>query len=206
MLEWHFELIKTWMATTSAKLNSLSNTLKASSRGNTVDEQVIISPKLAEARHAALGLLKAAGVTAAPTVLNDIYHHACKVFDLVIAPGTEKEVGSKLDAVTKRIGDEIFIVYNKERHPNRIRFSIAHELGHLYMGHVHGSSSLDFGSENFDEKEANQFAAQLLMPTKLLRADIKAGIKNVADLIERYKVSEEAMWWQIDKAGLLNLL
>jgi Zn-dependent peptidase ImmA (M78 family) len=170
------------------------------------DQRAYNGPRLTEARHAALGLIKAANVKAAPVRLNDIYQHAKKTFDLAIVGFEEARIGKKIDAVTQPGDDnEVFIVYNKNRHSHRIRFSVAHELGHLYLGHVHGNSSIDIGSENFDEIEANTFAAYLLMAPKLLRADIKAGLKDVEALAERYQVSREAMWWHIDKAGLLNL-
>lgn len=171
------------------------------------DQRTPSSPRLTEARHAALGLLKNAKITAAPVRLNDIYQHAKKTLGVLIVGVEEDAIGKKIDAVTKPgDGRDVFIVYNKNRHVHRIRFSVAHELGHLHLGHVHGNSSIDVGSENFDEIEANTFAAYLLMSPTLLRKDIKAGIKSVDRLAEKYQVSTEAMWWHIDKAGLLNLL
>lgn len=161
--------------------------------------------KLAEARHAALKLLQASRITSAPVKLNDTLPHVRKTFDITIMGATEAQIGSKIDAVTKREGTDIYILYNKDRHINRQRFSFAHELGHLHLGHVHGGSNIDLSSQNFDEIEANQFAAHLLMPPAFLRNDIKAGLKNVSELAKKYQVSEEALWWQIERAGLLKL-
>lgn len=162
------------------------------------------SPKLKEARHIVASLLKAINITEAPVVLNDICKQIKKTSDLTVH-GTDRLSGN-IDAVLKRVDNKVFILYNTSKPINRQRFSIAHELGHFYMGHVFGNSSIDLGSKNNDEIEANHFAAYLLMPPTLLRADIKAGTRDIAVLSKRYQVSEDAMWWQIDKAGLLRLL
>lgn len=75
------------------------------------------------------------------------------------------------------------IVVNKGHHPVRQRFTIAHELGHLLL---HGFTSvhadrgyrLRFRNQRsaegnvFEEIEANQFAAELLMPEGLLLEEL----------------------------------
>ncbi|MDB5166983.1 MAG: hypothetical protein JWN26_128 [Candidatus Saccharibacteria bacterium] len=164
-------------------------------------------PRLKAARHAANGLLKSANLNVIPIRINDLCKQVSNDFNLVVEGAGEQVTGKKIDAVTKKMDDgQIFIIYNKDRHVHRMRFSVAHELGHLYMGHMHGNSSIDLGSENFDEIEANQFAAQILMPPSILRADIKSGIKDVDALAEKYQVSNLAMWWHIEKSGMLRLL
>lgn len=97
---------------------------------------------------------------------------------------------------------------NKTKHVYRQRFSFAHELGHLNTGRVHGNHNINMNLNSKDSNEviANQFAATLLMLPSFLRKDIKSGIKDVKILAEKYQVSEEAMWWQIEKSGLVNLL
>lgn len=63
-----------------------------------------------------------------------------------------------------------------QHHP-RTRFSIAHELGHFYLYHHRGylmgggiphASFADFSADNLMEREADAFAAGLLMPGPLL--------------------------------------
>jgi hypothetical protein len=64
-----------------------------------------------------------------------------------------------------------------EHHP-RTRFSLAHELGHFFLdrhrvylmtgGSPHGSRG-EFTTESMVEREADAFAAALLMPTSMLR-------------------------------------
>lgn len=163
-------------------------------------------PDLVKARHAAAGLLKEAKLTTVPVVVNDLIKSARVTFDVTVAAAPDKLFKGKGDAMTQSRDSAIYIIYNDGRSVVRKRFSVAHELGHLYLGHLHGNSSSDLNTENFDEIEANAFAAQLLMPPSLLRKDIKAGIKNPEVLAKRYNVSIDAMWLQLRNAGLVNSL
>lgn len=87
----------------------------------------------------------------------------------------------------------------------RQRFSIAHELGHYLHGHeaydksrIHVEEGRGFlSSHNRQEQEANEFAAELLMPHFLLRMDVTGNELDVALLAKRYQVSEQAMWIQL---------
>jgi Zn-dependent peptidase ImmA (M78 family)/DNA-binding XRE family transcriptional regulator len=100
---------------------------------------------------------------------------------------------------------------NRWHHPNRRRFSIAHECGHAVMRHRAGFY-LDFTdvdpfgdprkSRFVDERAANAFAAALLMPSKWLRSDVKTDLDDVATLAARYRVSEEAMSFRMRNVGL----
>jgi len=164
------------------------------------------SPRIAEARHAAKALLKSAKITEAPVVLNAVIKLVPKSYNLVIR-GTKNpdHIPKNCDAFTYRDGTLTAIGYDERVAPVRQKFSVAHELGHLYMGHMHGGSSIDINSASYDEIEANRFAAQLIMPPDMLKKDIKAGSKDVKLLAKRYVVSEEALWWQISNSGLLKL-
>ncbi len=170
------------------------------------DDRPKNGPRLTEARHAARGLLKSANIIVGPVVINHLLKSVTKLFDLTIKGVPDALFNGKGDAVTQNRGASIFILYNDERPLVRKRFSVAHELGHLYLGHLHGNSSTYLDAISFDEFEANTFAAHLLMPPTLLRDDIRAGKKDVEGLAKKYQVSVEAMWWQIDKTSLLKLL
>jgi len=112
-------------------------------------------------------------------------------------------------------GGKKFIGVNSLDSYARQRFTIAHELGHLFLhddtvNYDQGGVMLfreDHSGDGSDikEVEANRFAAELLMPAKSLREDIanegsfdvmnrgdneKAIIKKLA---EKYDVSEQAM-------------
>lgn len=163
-------------------------------------------PKFTEARHKTLALLKAAKITQAPVRLNEIYKLVQEEFGAVIVPADESVVGKERDAMLVNRDGQLIILYNKNRPVVRQRFSVAHEIGHLYFGHVMGNSSAHHGYKNYDEQEANHFAAHLLMPTKFLRADIKARMKDIDELAKRYEVSTDALWVQISSTGLMKLL
>lgn len=67
----------------------------------------------------------------------------------------------------------------------RKRFSIAHELGHHFLGTTHGSGPTV-------EPEADAFAGELLVPGPLLRAAIGGG-SSVDDLRQRFQVSRQVI-------------
>lgn len=107
---------------------------------------------------------------------------------------------------------------NSTHHPNRQRFSLAHEFGHLVL-HRHALQSVVHVDKKFPfllrdsksatgtdklEIEANQFAAELLMPEAVL---IKALEKYsfdidddapLQDLAKRFRVSTQAMAHRIE--------
>lgn len=122
---------------------------------------------------------------------------------------------------------------NGSHPPARKRFTIAHEIGHLLLHegdalHVDRRDGVDLGlrvklrdpesslGTDDEEKEANLFAAELLMPPSLLEADLsrmKADAPQAEeedeDLIEklagRYGVSVQAMTFRLTNLGLLHL-
>ncbi len=106
---------------------------------------------------------------------------------------------------------------NALHHPNRQRFSIAHELAHheLHAPTLHGEVHVDktfrvllrddVAAQGVDSKEieANAFAAELLMPLDLLKPLIDpAGLdleddERVATLARRFRVSPSAMRFRL---------
>ena len=86
-------------------------------------------------------------------------------------------------------------------HP-RTRFSIGHELGHYFIeqhraylmrldGHSHASSS-EFRSDFQIEREADAFAASLLMPTKQVRSLVNVvplNVQRLARISDEFKSS-----------------
>jgi len=76
-------------------------------------------------------------------------------------------------------------------HHPRTRFSIAHELGHYHLEHHHAylthggkshASINEFRSKNIIEREADAFAASLLLPTGFVRPIINSSELSVARL------------------------
>lgn len=102
-----------------------------------------------------------------------------------------------------------FIVYNASHHPNRQRFTIAHELGHHLMDasmlknsvHVDRGvlrrDNVSAGGTEPKEIAANAFAACLLMPEALVRSLCPGSMdleddSLVHDLSRRFGVSPAA--------------
>jgi hypothetical protein len=97
-----------------------------------------------------------------------------------------------------KVGDKFGIFYSG-LFPNEgfLRFTVAHELGHYFLnghaehifseGKIRHHSDSGFTSEDRYEREADTFAAALLMPETLFKgacAGIKPGLKTVERLAE----------------------
>jgi Zn-dependent peptidase ImmA (M78 family) len=91
--------------------------------------------------------------------------------------------------------------------PVRRRFTLAHELGHYALSH--GPAFRDepnaFSSQNRDprEREANQFAAELLMPADAVRKIVGSGtVRSTEDLAGIFHVSKVAMAYRVSNLGM----
>ncbi len=110
---------------------------------------------------------------------------------------------------------------NALHHPNRQRFSVAHELGH-YLMHadrptvfvdemlVHFRADATSEPAHQRESEANAFAAALLMPGDWLKKDLRGrnidalfGDLPLEKLARRYRVSQQALSIRLMNLGLL---
>lgn len=106
------------------------------------------------------------------------------------------------------------IYYNQSESHNRIRFTLAHETGHHVLNHVNptnpcfreDSNTFNSNSPIWQESEANNFAAQLLMPLEALKTLIfKKGISDIGELAHIFNVSESAMFYRLKNLGYLSL-
>lgn len=111
---------------------------------------------------------------------------------------------------------EAYIRYNKNEAPHRQRFTMAHELGHFIL---HKDTPLFISKKdnvmyrNLDsstgeikrEREANSFAASLLMPRKFVLDEISKIPKKTKDpvsyLADKFRVSEQAMTFRLANLG-----
>lgn len=101
------------------------------------------------------------------------------------------------------------IMYSGIEPPVRQRFTVAHELGHYAL--EHGNAFRDdpssFSSRAIDwrEREANQFAAELLMPTEALLRIVRSGtVADAGALAAMFNVSKVAMSYRLQNLGLLS--
>jgi hypothetical protein len=95
--------------------------------------------------------------------------------------------------------------------PGRRRFTIAHEVGHWVCQCLEGrvapifcrSADVGVGEGRQLEREANVFAAELLMPEPLVRAEWPRAM-SCAELAAWFGVSENAMHWRLYNFGLVG--
>ncbi|MHC4401371.1 MAG: ImmA/IrrE family metallo-endopeptidase [Planctomycetota bacterium] len=120
-----------------------------------------------------------------------------------LVPG---DYGEGFDARIEYLKEiERFAIYYQEpgsdRSDGRVRFSISHELGHYYLPHhrerlilgeAHDSVS-DFRSDEPVETEADDFAANLLMPRELFVAEVRRFRQRVCDLADLCELAEKRL-------------
>lgn len=109
--------------------------------------------------------------------------------------------------IERRADNTYRVAINPTHHPVRQRFTAAHELGHyIYHRDLLGAGTGDtraYRAENtpFDnkaiqpmhERQANSFAANLLMPRSSIATLQNQGITSVSGLADRLQVSQDAM-------------
>lgn len=123
----------------------------------------------------------------------------------------------------------VFIGVNSADGTRRQRFTVAHELGHYFLhdrtepfldgptGKFKVMSRDDVSREGTDprEIEANLFAAELLMPSDRIRADVEMhghldlldeGDSFVSDLAKKYQVSVRALTIRLERLGYIDEL
>jgi Zn-dependent peptidase ImmA (M78 family) len=132
-----------------------------------------------------------------------------------------EELEDKISGVLVRKGERVYAAINKLHHPNRQRFTIAHELGHFLLHPKSPTVFVDDALVYFREDdssspsdarevEANMFAAAVLMPKRLLERDIKGRYIDAFDdsalrgLVQKYRVSQQALLIRLTRLGFLG--
>ena len=98
-----------------------------------------------------------------------------------------------------------------EESPGRRRFTLAHELGHWVCQVQEGKTAPVYcrpvdvteAADRALEREANVFAAELLMPEELVREEWPRSA-TTAELAGWFGVSAEAMQWRLYNFGLVQ--
>jgi Zn-dependent peptidase ImmA (M78 family) len=171
-------------------------------------ENEAVKPQIATARKLARKIIEEMGVQKPPIRINDIYKHLKQNRNNRVEI-TSFNFGENTDGQTVEIEGSSLVGYNDDKHIHRKRFTVAHELGHMLLGHTNTNSSHEFDvydGEGFDPKEveANQFAAELLIPLLLVKKEIESGTTDIEELARIFWVSKEAMFRKIINSGLLN--
>ncbi len=93
--------------------------------------------------------------------------------------------------------DDLMIVVDRSLTPERKRFAIAHELGHIVMPHVGPYRVCYPGSKRRMETDADRFAAELLMPERAVRRVWERYKDNI-----EYRVSIVAVKFEVSKSAM----
>ena len=128
----------------------------------------------------------------------------CKELDIELS---YEDMSDNLSGQIEKKEDGSYkITVNKNDGLTRQRFTIAHEIGHYTLHRVligngltenrmyrsvHGKFN-NTSISNFQETEANSFAAYLLMPDEKIDESIKEGLSS-PEIAERFVVSKQAM-------------
>ena len=131
-----------------------------------------------QARNLSWKVLQEMGIQNFPIHLGEI----CKFYNIKTIPYSKFTLWELVDPQAKqgdgislKTGGQYYIVFNDEiQHAGRIRFTLAHEIGHILLGHVENitfyrNSEMDSDTDE-REVQANIFARDLLMPATVLSA------------------------------------
>ncbi|MDH1657462.1 ImmA/IrrE family metallo-endopeptidase [Pseudomonas mosselii] len=104
-------------------------------------------------------------------------------------------------------GKDWVVKVNALHHPNRQRFTIAHEIAHFCRHRFLQAKFEDLnffrnGESNQMEVEANRFASELLMPESIFRDKVRALSGSIEDIASFFKVSTLAVRVRAKNLGM----
>jgi Zn-dependent peptidase ImmA (M78 family) len=119
-----------------------------------------------------------------------------------------------------RSRQEKVIGVNSSHAPNRQRFTMAHEIGHLvlhrgqevYVDNFESRVNWRDGASDRVEAEANAFAAELLMPRSIVNREVSRAMQDeaispkqlVAAMAKSFRVSQQSMQFRLENLGILD--
>jgi Zn-dependent peptidase ImmA (M78 family) len=130
----------------------------------------------------------------------------------------EDDLAANISGVLLMKDNVYYIVTNKNKPEKRKYFTIAHELGHFYLhrdfinkGHIDQEETMDMGKlfradnaiNDSMEREANSFAAALLMPADQVMK-IWPLVLDVQACADIFQVSLSAMSIRLEKLGVVS--
>jgi Zn-dependent peptidase ImmA (M78 family) len=149
-------------------------------------------------RETAEKVLRDARMMKAPVPVNEIAKHYG--FRVALLDQPADKFSGILHRAKKAIG------INKHHVLAQQRFALSHELGHFFLAHR------DAGEENLNEEdeakrqlyeaEADEFAAELLVPRELLKAALKEE-GDIETLRMKFQVSRHVIAAQLARHGFL---
>lgn len=123
------------------------------------------------------------------------------------------DVSSDIDAFSQQIsvdGKNVYVIALAigSKPIERLRFDMAHELGHILM-HSWGEDNEDVSKDEFNarEKQANFFASALLLPKETFSRSVSAYPTNIdyyKSLKKKWKVSMQAMMYRACQLDIIT--
>ncbi|NDV28434.1 ImmA/IrrE family metallo-endopeptidase [Desulfovibrio sp. JC010] len=156
-------------------------------------------------------------IQSAKTILKEYWDGRLPVDPARIATGLGVRVEKSFGEITNNAGQplsgeftlengEPVIKYNVTEAAVRQRFTVAHELGHYVLQHGprHRDEAQNFSINNYDlyEVAANNFAAELLMPSEAVSYLLSQGKNTLQSLADSFNVSTVAMNIRLKKLGI----
>ena len=143
----------------------------------------------------------------------NVYNFAKKLKIVVL----KEEMSNDVSGLFVRKDKKSTIFINKKETKQRKKFTVAHEIGHYFLHSdetpifvdkspkVLFRNSASSTGELHQEREANAFAAALLMPKKLVKDEILNANNSTANpikqLSDKFGVSEQAMSFRLANLG-----
>ena len=152
-------------------------------------------------------LEKIADIVLSSTGFNDKNVDIVKVANLLGYSVFQADLGGSVAGMVEKNSSEAKIFINENELPERQRFTIAHEIGHILLHH-NGGQDIDFtdyrNNDRYDKKEfeADNFAAALLMP-KARSLEVWGLTGDVDDFARAMKVSRKAAAIRLINLGLI---
>lgn len=127
-----------------------------------------------------------------------------------------RQLENEFSGFLVRRKNEHSIVVNSRHAKVRQRFTVAHEIGHYFLhskkdvfidGFVfHRNNPQPQGINYQEEREANSFAAGLLMPSNLVREYMeKHDPRSFKEIAEEFEVSPQAMEYRLQNLGFIQI-
>jgi len=170
--------------------------------------------ELTHAEEKAIDLLRAAHVTSLPVPVDEI----ARGLDVDL---TYEAYDGDVSGMIYRYDDHAVIGVNSKHAPTRQRFTVAHEIGHCVL-HEGRQMFVDRfvtrvnwrnGESNVEEIQANQFAAELLMPREFVAREVERALNKrrtidgqglASQLANVFDVSPQAMEYRLANLGVLD--
>jgi Zn-dependent peptidase ImmA (M78 family) len=148
-----------------------------------------------------LGFVAAQGITPVPLDVKAIANK----FGIEIQYADLKD---KLSGILSKTGKNNWVIQvNENHHPNRQRYTIAHELAHFCL---HRHLKPVFEDQTFfrgvelckEEWQANEFASNILMPEDKFRELVRSGKNDIEDVAQEFGVSTLALRIRAKSLGM----